>query len=203
MQNIDITSIAKKYLKGINQAVNQIKLEDVQQIATVLLEAYNNGNTVFIMGNGGSASTASHMACDLGKGTLKNVYNHSEKRLRVISITDNVATITAFANDLSYDDIFSQQLHNLINPKDVLIGISGSGNSANIVKALKYAKEKGATTVGFLGNNGGKAKKFTKYNIIIRSSNYGIIEDLHLTLNHLLTICLTFMKDQTDGGKNI
>ena len=199
MQNIDITSIAKKYLKEINQAVNKIKLEDIQQIATVLLEAYNNGNTVFIMGNGGSASTASHMACDLGKGTLKNVYNDNEKRLRIISITDNVATLTAFANDLSYDDIFSQQLHNLIKSKDVLIGISGYGNSPNIVKALEYAKSQDAITIGLLGNNGGKAKQFSDFSIIIDSNSYGVIEDMHLILNHLLATCLNYTKEQIDN----
>ncbi len=201
MPNINIKPLAKKYLSDINLAAEKISLEDIQQIANILLDAYINENTVFIMGNGGSASTASHMACDLGKGTLKNVYNRKEKRLRIVSITDNVATMTAFANDLSFTDIFSQQLHNLIKSKDILIAISGSGNSPNIIRALKYAKSQGAIIIGFLGNKGGKAKEFTDLNIIIQSNNYGIIEDLHLTLNHLLTTCLTFMKNNIDNGK--
>lgn len=202
MRDINIKSVAKKYLNQISQALNQINVEEIQKIANILIDAYNNNKTVFIMGNGGSASTASHMACDLGKGTLKNSYDPKEKRLRIISITDNVATITAYANDLSYDYIFSQQLHNLIKHKDVLIAVSGYGNSPNIVKALKYARSKGAITIGLLGNKGGKAKKLTDYNIIIKSSNYGIIEDLHLTLNHLLTTCFSFMKGHADNKKS-
>lgn len=202
MKDINTKLVATNYLSQISQALNQINVEEIQKIANILLDAYNNDKTVFIMGNGGSASTASHMACDLGKGTLKNTYNSREKRLKVVSITDNTATITAYANDLSYEDIFSQQLHNLIKYQDVLIAISGYGNSPNIVKALKYARSKGAVTIGLLGNKGGKAKKFTDVNIIIKSSNYGVIEDLHLTLNHLLTTCFTFLKGHTDNKKN-
>lgn len=200
MPNINIKSIAKNYLSELKSATDKINLRHIQKIADTLLNAYENDHTVFIMGNGGSASTASHMACDLGKGTLKNVYNRNEKRLRVVSITENVATMTAFANDLSFKDIFSQQLHNLIKPGDVLIGISASGNSPNIVKALRYAKDRGAITIGLLGHiSGGRAKKFVDIDVTIQSKNYGIIEDLHLTLNHLTTNCLTYMKRQIDN----
>lgn len=199
MSIINIKPIAKQYFSELRLAIKEIKLSDIQKIVDILLNAYKNENTIFIMGNGGSASTASHMACDLGKGTLKNVYNPTEKRLKVMSITDNVATMTAFANDLSYADIFSQQLSNLIKPKDILIGISASGNSPNIIKALKYAKSQNAITVGFLGNNGGKAINFVDLSIITQSKNYGVIEDLHLTLNHLLTDCFASMKEQTDN----
>lgn len=200
MESINIKSIAKNYISYLKATLDKISLDDIQKIADTILDAYKNDNTVFILGNGGAASTASHMACDLGKGTLKNVYNPNEKRLKVISLTDNVATMTAFANDLSYDDMFSQQLHNLIKPKDVLIGISGSGNTPNIIKALMYAKNQGATTIGLLGyNTGGKAKAFVDLDITIQSNSYGIIEDLHLMLNHLLTVCLSYMKEHTDG----
>lgn len=200
MQSINIKSIAKNYLEDLKVAADKINLDDIQKIADILLKAYLNDNTVFILGNGGSASTASHMACDLGKGTLKNVYNPKEKRFRVISLTDNVVTMTAFSNDLSYDDIFSQQLHNLLKPNDIVIGISGSGNSPNILKALKYAKTQGAITIGLLGyTTGGKAKKLVDLDITVQSNNYGIIEDQHLTLNHLLTICFSYMKEHIDG----
>ncbi|MCL4415421.1 MAG: SIS domain-containing protein [Actinobacteria bacterium] len=202
MPDINIKPIAKNYFSDLKLAINKIHLEDIQKISDTLFNSYINGNTIFIMGNGGSATTASHMACDLGKGTLTNVYNQEEKRLKVISITDNVATMTAFANDVSFKDIFSQQLRNLIGPKDVLIGISASGNSPNIIKALKYAKSQKAITIGLFGNSGGKAKNFTDLNIIIQSNNFGIIEDLHLTLSHLLTTCLTFMKKQIDNQKS-
>lgn len=196
----DIKKIAKNYLTELKSSIDKIKLSDIQKIAEVMLNAYKNGRTVYILGNGGSASTASHMAADLGKGTLKNVYDKNEKRFKVISLTDNVATMTAFANDLSYDDMFVQQLHNLVKKGDVVIGISGSGNTPNVIKALMLAKSEGATTIGFLGYiTGGKAKEFVDYDITIHSNNYGIIEDLHLSLDHLLTTCLSYMKEHADG----
>src|SRR3989344_7466785 len=179
--SLDIREIAKSYYKDLKKVIDQTDLDDIQKIAEQLLKAYENDKTVFIFGNGGSASTASHMAADFGKGTLKNVYDSKEKRFRVISLTDNVASMTAFANDLSYDDMFSQQLHNLIKAKDVVIGISGSGNTPNIIKALMYAKNQGATTVGLLGHtSGGKARDLVDLDVTIQSNNYGIIEDLHL-----------------------
>lgn len=201
---INIKDIAQNYLDDLKMTADLIDLGDIQKIANVLLSAYRRNSRVFILGNGGSASTASHMACDLGKGTLKNVYNPTEKRFQVISLTDNVATMTAFANDLSYDDMFVQQLHNLVSKDDVVIGISGSGNTPNVIKALAYAKEQGAITIGFLGyKNGGKAKVFVDYDITIQSNNYGVIEDLHMVLDHLLTNCLSYMKDHTDNQVSV
>jgi D-sedoheptulose 7-phosphate isomerase len=197
---VDIKDIARKYLDELKETIDLVDLEDVQKVASVLLKAYRNNRRVFILGNGGAASTASHMACDLGKGTLKNVYNPEEKRFQVISLTDNVATMTAYANDLSFDDMFVQQLHNLVAKDDVVIGISGSGNTPNIIKALMYAKSQGATTVGFLGfKSGGKARDLVDYDITIQSSNYGVIEDLQLALDHILTTCLSYMKEHVDN----
>jgi len=197
---IDIKAIAKNYLEELKETIDSIDLADIQKVANILLKAYKENRRVFILGNGGSASTASHMACDLGKGTLKNVYNPEEKRFQVISLTDNVATMTAYANDLSFDDMFVQQLHNLVAKGDVVIGISGSGNTPNIIKALMYAKSQGAVTIGFLGfKSGGKAKDLVDFDIVIQSSNYGVIEDLHLALDHILTTCLSYMKEHVDN----
>jgi len=197
---ISVKNIVQDYFSELKTAVDAISLDDIQKIANVLLSAYKKDKTVFILGNGGAASTASHMSCDLGKGTLKNVYNKREKRFRAISLTDNVATMTAFANDLSYDDMFVQQLHNLVKKGDIVIGISGSGNTPNIIKALMYAKDQGAITVGFLGyHNGGKAKEFVDYDITIQSASYGIIEDLHLALGHVFTSCLSYVKKHADA----
>lgn len=194
----DVTDLASAYIRDLKKAFSKINLDDIQKISEVIHEAYLMDNTVFILGNGGSSSISSHMACDLGKGTLKNVYNQEEKRLRVISLTDNVACMTAFANDLSYDDIFVQQLHTLVRPGDIVIGISGSGNTPNVIKALIYAKSIGATTIGFLGfHTGGKAREFVDYDITIASNNYGIVEDIHTTLNHILTSCLSYMREHS------
>ena len=149
------------------------------------------------MGDGGSASNASHFACDLGKGTLKRVYDGKEKRFRVISLTDNIVTITAFANDLSFEDIFVQQLHNLIDKGDVVIGISGSGNSPNVIKAIRYAQTCGAKTIGFLGfKTGGKLSKLVDYEITVQDNHYGRIEDIHLALGHLITDNLAELKNR-------
>jgi len=185
---MDIKEFSKNYFEETRKAIERLNLEKIQKIAEVLYRAYKNNKQIFIMGNGGSASTASHFACDLGKGTLQRVYDEKEKRFRVISLTDNVATLMAFGNDLSFEDIFCQQLSNLVNREDVVIGISGSGNSANIVKAIEYAKRCGAKTIGFLGfYTGGKLRDLVDYEITVQDNHYGRIEDIHLMLEHLIT----------------
>jgi D-sedoheptulose 7-phosphate isomerase len=152
------------------------------------------------MGNGGSAANASHMALDLGKGTLARVYDPKETRFRVISLTDNVATITAYGNDLSFDDIFVQQLRNLVEPNDLVIVLSGSGNSPNVVKAVAYAKGQRAKTIGILGfKTGGKLARMVDCAIIVDSLHYGPCEDIQLILDHIFTSCIAIMKGEVDG----
>lgn len=184
----------KTYFEEFKQALDQTDSRDITAIMNVLLGAHKSDKHIFVMGNGGSASISSHFACDLGKGTLQRVYDLSEKRFRVVSLTDNVAQITAFANDLSYDDIFRQQLHNLITAGDVVIGITGSGNSQNIVKAFELAKKMQATTVGFLGFDGGVVKDLCDFKVIVPSRDYGIIESVHTVIAHLIPkyIAMTF-----------
>jgi len=141
----------KGYMEQKKKEMDSINPEDVKQVVNVLFDAWKEGRQVFIFGNGGSASTASHFACDLAKGTLQKIYDPNEKRFRVISLTDNVAVMTAFANDVSYSDIFSQQLHNLVSEGDVVIAITGSGNSSNIIKGIEMAKRFKAKTIALLG----------------------------------------------------
>jgi len=196
---MDIKEFSQDYFKKIEEALDKIDLEKIQKIVEVLFEAYKNNKQIFIMGNGGSASTASHFACDLGKGTLCRFYDEKEKRFKVMSLTDNVATIMALGNDLSYEDIFSQQLSNLINEGDVVIGFSGSGNSKNIIKAIEYAKKQKAITIGFLGfETGGKAKEMVDYEITVQEKHYGRIEDIHLMLEHLITSSLAELKKKEE-----
>ncbi|OGH16346.1 MAG: hypothetical protein A3C30_03135 [Candidatus Levybacteria bacterium RIFCSPHIGHO2_02_FULL_40_18] len=196
--------ITKGYFTELKTALDKVKISDIEKVAEILLEAYKNDKTIFIFGNGGAAATASHIACDLGKGTLTNVYDHTEKRLKVVSLTDNIPIMTAYANDLSYDDMFVQQLHSLLNSGDIVIGISGSGNTPNVIKAFMYAKQCGATTVGFLGyHSGGKARAFVDYDITIKSSNYGVIEDIHMSLGHALTSCLSYLKKHLHEQKSL
>jgi len=197
---MQIKEFSQDYFKKIKEAIDKVDLEKIQKIVEVLFAAYKNNKQIFIMGNGGSASTASHFACDLGKGTLCRVYDEKEKRFRVISLTDNVATIMALGNDLSYEDVFSQQLSNLVNEGDVVIGFSGSGNSKNIIKAIEYAKKQKAITVGFLGfETGGKAKELVDYEITVQEKHYGRIEDIHLMIEHLITSSLAELKREEES----
>ena len=191
------------YISDSLKTLTCLPRENIVRIIGRLIEAYNNGNQIFILGNGGSASSASHFACDLGKGTLKHRCNEREKRFRIISLTDNFPLISAYANDISFDEIFSQQLRNLIVRNDLVIVLSGSGNSRNLIKAVDYAKKCGAYTIGLLGfNKGGKLAKLVDDSIIIQSSNYGQIEDSHLILNHMITYCISQFKEDYDKSFN-
>lgn len=188
------------YLFEIKSCLKALDKNKLKIAIDMLIQAYKNDRKVFLLGNGGSASTASHMACDLGKGTLQRVYDYSEKRLRVISLTDNVAIMTAFANDLSFDDIFVQQLRNLVDTDDLVIALSGSGNSINVVRAMKYAKACRAKTIGLLGfKNGGEVAKIVDCSITVNSTHYGPIEDVQLILNHLITSWIAKIKNIHDG----
>jgi D-sedoheptulose 7-phosphate isomerase len=195
---IEMERFVSEYFMELNNIFNSMKWKDIEDITDIIYSAYVNERTIFILGNGGSASTASHFACDLGKGTLSRVYDHNEKRFRVVSLTDNVATISAYANDLSFDDIFIQQLRNLVHKGDVVIAITGSGNSKNVTKAIKYARDCGAVTVGMLGFDGGRVKKFLDKYVIIPSDHYGRIEDVHLILEHLIT---DYLRTRINGNK--
>lgn len=205
-QALDPREFIAIYLYEVKRCLETLDKNKLELAIDMIIEAYKNNRKVFILGNGGSASTASHMSADLGKGTLQRVYDNTERRLRVISLTDNVALMTAFANDLSFDDIFVQQLRNLVETDDLVIALSGSGNSPNVVKAIKYAKACGAKTIGLLGfKNGGKLGKMVDCAVIVDSIHYGPIEDVQLILNHLIASWIAKIKnihDKTVGLEN-
>lgn len=182
-----IKQLTQSYFDEIKQILDEISLQEIEKITTILYNAYRKQKHIFIMGNGGSASTASHFACDLGKGTLSPKDTKKIKRFKVTSLTDNVATITAWSNDISYDQIFSEQLKNLLSPGDVVIGISASGNSPNVLKAIKFAKKTRAITVGLAGFDGGKLAKISDISLVARVNKYDIAEDIHLMLSHIIT----------------
>ena len=152
------------------------------QVLSAILRAYEAEGTIYVCGNGGSASTASHMANDFNKGISEYV----EKKFRFYSLTDNVATMLSIANDISYDEMFRFQLRGRLRPEDLVIGISGSGNSMNVVNALSYAKEQGVQTVAGCGYAGGKIKQIADIAFHVNVNNMQIVEDVHLILNHLL-----------------
>lgn len=194
----------KGYILELTRCLESLDKTKIELVINILINAYKKDRKVFILGNGGSATTSSHMACDLGKGTLQRVYDNTEKRFKVISLTDNVAIMTAFANDLSFDDIFVQQLRNLVETDDVVIVLSGSGNSSNVVKAVEYAKLCGAKTVGILGfKTGGKLGNIVDYSIIVDSNHYGPIEDIQLIINHIIASWIAKVKNIYDGGEEL
>ena len=158
---------------------------DKQAAAEVLgaiLRAYEAEGTIYVCGNGGSASTASHMANDFNKGISEYV----QKKFRFYSLTDNVATMLSIANDISYDEMFRFQLRGRLRKEDLVIGISGSGNSMNVVNALTYAREQGVQTVAVCGYSGGRIKEIADVAFHVDINNMQIVEDVHLILNHLL-----------------
>lgn len=158
--------------------------DPIRRLADILFAAYDQNRTVFFAGNGGSAATASHFACDMAK----TVTGYSKgRRLRAISLADSVPLMTAWGNDSSYDDIFAEQLRNLAQPGDTLVVISCSGKSKNVVRAVEVAREMGVTTVGLLGFDGGQLGDKVDLSIVIRSDNYQHIEDVHGIIMHVVT----------------
>jgi D-sedoheptulose 7-phosphate isomerase len=172
---------AKQYFEELQHAAGSVSLDGIDQIAATLVKAYESGQTIYLFGNGGSAALASHFACDLGKGTA---YCNGGRRFRVLALTDNIPTLTAWANDSSYDDVFSEQLRCFVQPQDIALGISGSGNSKNVLNALQVARDAGAVTVGISGFQGGEMKSLCDICVVVPSNNMQIIEDLHLVITH-------------------
>lgn len=172
----------REYLDLVSQALAELPEDRIQDVIDTLKAAHADGRQVIILGNGGSAATASHIACDLQKG-LKE---YTGKRFRACSITDNVAVMTAWANDTAYDNIFAEQLDSVLQPGDVVLAISGSGNSPNVIKAVEKANEMGAITIGWSGFEGGKLAKVAQKSLVVNSNNMQRIEDVHMILGHLV-----------------
>lgn len=173
---------ATQYFQLHQHVSTSLPYDAIEQAAEELLRGYEREQHIFLFGNGGSAALASHFACDLGKGTI--VGRDGNKRFRVLALTDNLPLMTAWANDSSYEDVFSEQLRNFVKPKDVAFAISGSGNSPNVLRALEVARKAGAFNIGLTGFHGGKMKSLCDLCIIIPSDNMQIIEDLHLSVAH-------------------
>jgi len=193
---------AREYLEGLKKCLDALSLEQVAEVIGYLEEAHREGRQVFIIGNGGSAATASHMACDLGKNILPREGRETTRRFRVMALTDNVPWITALANDLGYEHIFAEQLKNLVQEGDLVIVISGSGNSPNIVEGVRVARALGAKVVGILGFDGGKVREIVDACVIVGNENYGYIEDVHMSLDHLFTAYFrTLLAREMAGGK--
>jgi D-sedoheptulose 7-phosphate isomerase len=173
---------AKDYLDRVCREIQRLDLNQVEQMSRLIEDAYHAGRFVFIIGNGGSGANASHLSEDLAKCTLRDFEN--QKRLKVLSLTDNAAAIMAWGNDEGYDRIFVEQLKNLASPGDLLLAISGSGNSPNILKAVEWANANGLTTLGITGFGGGKLKTLAHHNLHAGVDDMGMAESLHSVVFH-------------------
>ncbi len=179
----DYTADICGYIEKVKKVIDTLDTGEINRFINLLCEAREKGKQIFIMGNGGSSATASHFCNDFNKGVSCEL--QSQNRFKFICLNDNVSTITAYANDVSYGDIFVEQLKNFYNPGDVVIGISGSGNSENVIKALEYANANEGTTVALTGYNGGKLKKIAMYSVHVNVDDMQIVEDLHMMMDHL------------------
>jgi D-sedoheptulose 7-phosphate isomerase len=171
------------YFAELEQMMRAISLPDLKMVLGILEEGYHNGHRIFVMGNGGSAATASHFALDLSKNTI----TAGAPRVKAISLTDHVPLITAWSNDTHYEHIFAEQLTNMMEPGDVVIGISASGNSANVINAVKLARRSRAATIGLLGAKGGKLKDMVDACVLAPGQNIEQEEDAHMILTHVIT----------------
>ena len=174
------------YINEVRRCVDALPAVDVARFVSCLERAYQEDRQVYIIGNGGSAATASHMACDLAKNVYPPAPMTDVRRFRVTSLTDNVSLITALANDCGYERIFSEQLRNVLQKDDLLIAISASGNSPNIIHAVELARQRGARTAALLGFDGGRLRQAVDIAVVVDSHDYGHVEDLHMVVNHLV-----------------
>ena len=178
---------AKDYINELKGVLDRLPLTPISEIIQAIEQAQNERRQVFVIGNGGSAATASHMMNDLSKGTLGHKGDAPWPRLRVLALTDNVSLMTAWANDTDYNHVFSEPLKNLAQRGDLLIAISASGNSPNIIAAVQAAKDLGVTVIGLAGFGGGKLSKMADVSFVVPSDEYGPVEDAHMILDHIIT----------------
>jgi D-sedoheptulose 7-phosphate isomerase len=193
VKNVKTTAIAaapslaaKDYLLAVQDVLAHLDHEVVDRMIDVIWRGYEEGRTLFVFGNGGSAALASHFACDIGKGTVAG----RAKRLKTIALTDNVALITAWANDKAYEEIFSEQLESLAEKGDIALAISGSGNSPNVIRGLEAGRRLGVQTLVLTGFAGGRAKTLADLCLIVPSNSMQHIEDAHLCAAHAIFLAI-------------
>jgi D-sedoheptulose 7-phosphate isomerase len=181
--------LVRSYLDELRSLLDALDGEHIWGVVGALFSVYQRGRRIFLVGNGGSAATASHFACDLAK----NVSAAADRRFKVIALTDNVPLLTAWANDISYERVFAEQLESLVEAGDAVIAISGSGNSPNVLRAMELARARGATTIGLTGFEGGRLKPLCDVCVVVPSIRMDQIEDTHQALQHLVCHVLRAM----------
>lgn len=179
---MEFKSFSAKYIDRLKKVLDTFDGEAFAKLVNAVLEAYTRGAHIFVMGNGGSGSTASHLACDINKGCCIDL----EKKFKMICLNDNMPTMLALANDLSYEVVFEEQLKNFYSPGDLVIGISGSGNSENVLRAVAYATAHGGRTAGWSGFGGGRLAQMVELPFVVQSHDMQQVEDCHMVLAHML-----------------
>lgn len=185
---MDYTKEINKYLELEKEVLESLDISEINAAMNMIYNAYESGNTIYIFGNGGSSATASHFQNDFNKGLSEKL----EKKFQLYCLNNDVPTIMAIANDISFDEVFRHQLVGRIKPGDIVIAISGSGNSKNVIRAVTYAKEMGNSVIGLCGYSGGELKKLSDVAIHVRIDNMQITEDIHMMLDHMMMT--VFMK---------
>lgn len=182
------------YIQELKTALDKLSHAEIEKVVQRIHQARLAGRRIFVMGNGGSASTANHMVCDLAKNTRMDGW----PAIKIIGLSDNMAIFSALANDEGYESVFAQQLANLVEPEDVVIAISASGNSNNVLKAVQLAGEVGATTIGFTGFDGGQLAGMVDMQLHVPSHCIEHVEDIHLMLEHLIVQALREITTSTE-----
>jgi D-sedoheptulose 7-phosphate isomerase len=179
---MDVTFIAQDYLARLKTVIDNFDLRTYEGVVEAVLNAYNNNAHIFVMGNGGSGATASHLACDINKGCCLDL----TKKFKMLCLNDNIPTMLALANDIAYQAVFEEQLKNFFTPGDLVIGISGSGNSENVLRAIQFAADNGGGTIGWSGFGGGKLAGMVELAFVVQSHDMQQVEDTHTILSHML-----------------
>ncbi|MCQ2741935.1 MAG: SIS domain-containing protein [Bacilli bacterium] len=179
---MDFKNSIKDYYKREKEAIDLMNVDEINEAMNLMLGAYEKGATVFTMGNGGSSATASHMVCDFMKGTCYD----AEKKFRMVCLNDNMATIMAMGNDIGFDQVFAYQMKALAKPGDIVVAISGSGNSKNVINACEVAKEKGVKIIGMTGFGGGKLHTMSDAHIHLPVDDMQLAEDAHMIAIHMM-----------------
>ena len=183
MEDVDFIPRIDDYMGRLKQTFDALDRDQINNVMNVLLRVYENENTIYIFGNGGSASTASHYVCDFNKGVSIKL----TKKFRFVCLNDNIATVMAIANDCGYENVFSMQLEGKLKEGDVVFAISGSGNSKNVIKAVEYAKSQGNEVISLIGYSGGKLLELSDYPIHAKINDMQIAEDVHMMLCHMMS----------------
>ncbi len=179
---MDFTYEISLYYDTLKQVIDNLDKREINRTMQAILKKYDQQAIIYIFGNGGSAATASHFVCDFNKGACEQVDN----KFRFICLNDNIPIMTAISNDISYEDVFSYQLNGKLQKEDMVIAISGSGNSKNVIRAVEYAKIIGCEVVGITGYEGGKLKPLADYHLHVMANDMQKVEDIHMTFDHLI-----------------